>query len=975
MALTRNELIEYGVERGYPTDRINKALNKKGFNTLGPRESALIEEGGWGKSPVKRFGEGAKATVKGLNTIATLAGQFAFGDKETKSKMVGDAINYLSDRGVGGALKDAGSMLGMPYGLTEENIKNKGLATVLAEAPFKAWAHPFETTLDIGLPIAGRLPAHSVGNALARANAPRWVQSIIPSEKLSNVNSIINTSRAGVMSVDRAMARQLNEAIGGVGKADMVQVVKNLQIPEAGKWTGSEATLRATKKMADISDQYNKMLVDLGVDASKAKQVSTAQYIMERFNPDRTKPVTVGQISSAMSLGGPTGESKALANALGISEDRLWRVYGGASDLFDRGIIKPISHRATFMRDERVPGAVSAQDKLMDFMADRRYGKATPEELAPTVLKAYEQTGREMTQAQLGKLSMEGVVRKTGRRISPDEVASLGSDEIVISPRAFNDIISKDFQASKFGTTNQRIIDMATKGLDDTTALQYADDLYAVRPDDIFPLVNMASSTKYRYPLLNKLNSMWKTAQLITPKYVIENRLGNTILNAIEGVTPWDYWQATKLDLFGKDIRKGKFYDIKPEQLKADTSYYGVLGEDFQGTRAMRATKQSLDKIKQGVLDRDLGGFAKGTYDLFSAPTLAIESMMEGADRYANFIRQAKRLAKERGVSVEELIKQAGSNNQVYADIMGRVNKSLGDYTGRNWAINPQAYALMSLAFPFFKYPAQGVRTLAHQAMTRPGNFASKVTLPSRIGRDIWDRQVEQYPEIADERGGVVTSSTGGMYGITNLLQSDVNPLGAGAGLIANALGNWEDIGISPFFALANLARHQDRYGNIASSPRYTTINRGREAVVNDPRTGLPTAQRLDKPELSDRLGYALSTLGNLYSPPVIAWNRYIGPGVAGAMGKQFYPKYDTSLLGQIGEGKVPSWLQTMYSGKTSTMGRNKKQTIQQQLGGLKNVTVYPSQSVSTRDIRSFKSAMRKYRRSRIMKDLNNGGK
>lgn len=972
--LSRKEIIEFGIGKGYSPDKINTALTRSNQSSLGPRERALIEENAWGKSPIKRFGEGAQRTLQGINTIASIAGS-ALTDSKARANMKNVMNEYLAGKGLSGILSDVGSMVGAPYGLTEENIRNKGLGKVITEVPFKAWANPFETTLDIGLPMLGKIPSHSVGNALTKINAPQAIRSLIPSSQVSKVNTAINTGRAGVMSIDRAMARQLNEAVGGAGKADMVQVAKNLQIPEAGKWQGSEATLKATKKMAEISDRWDRMLVELGVDPSKGKQLAQGQYLMETFNPDRSKPITFSGINDLITS---MGADKRLLNALGTDRETFLAKAREASELYNKGIIKPLSHRATFARDERFPGLVTAEDRNLNFLADRKYGKATPEELAPTLLKAYEDTAREMTQANLGKVSIEGVAKAVGKKVGPEEFTKLADDEIIISPKAFNDLISEDFNTGDFGTVNKRLRDFATKGLDEKLVndFRYADDLYKVSTKDIFPLVNMANANKYRYPLLNKLNSGWKTAQLITPKYVVENRLGNWTLNALEGVTPIDYIEAMALKPPKGDYTyKGKYFDIKPNQLKADTSYYGVLGENFQGTTSMKAMRLSLNKIKQGIKDKDISQLAGGAYDLFSAPTLAVESNLEGVDRYANFIRQAKRMSKRTGESVENIIKRAAKDNQLYSELMGSVNKSLGDYVGRNWAIDPQAYALASLAFPFFKYPTQGVRTLVHQAIRRPGSFFGKVTLPSRIGSDIWKQQVTEYPEIADEKGGVVTDSTKGKFGRTILRQSDINPLGAGMGLISNALNNWGDIGISPFFSFANIAQHKDRYGNIASSPRYTTINRGREAVWNNER-GLPTRKTMERPELIDRLGLAGGTLANMYMPPVIAWNRYIGPLSAFALDKPFYPRYDTSMMGQVGEVRIPKGLQPIISGKTQTVGRRGFEPVRQQMFGLREVRLYPRQSTSVNSIRNYKKAIDKYRRQQLMKKLeNNGGR
>ena len=100
--------------------------------------------------------------------------------------------------------------------------------------------------------------------------------------------------------------------------------------------------------------------------------------------------------------------------------------------------------------------------------------------------------------------------------------------------------------------------------------------------------------------------------------------------------------------------------------------------------------------------------------------------------------------------------------------------------------------------------------------------------------------------------------------------------------------------------------------------------------------------------------------------PGVIAWNRAYGPLTASTMAGltkkdvTWYPNYDTSVLGQIGEGKIPSWLQPLYSGKTDRPGKKFPDTGLNQLG-VRTLKVYPKQHASAR---SYQMALRKYRRN-----------
>lgn len=962
----RNEIIDYGFTHKFSVDKTNRALAKGGHRPMGPREEGLYRTNNWGTTPIERLKKDASEFGAGLNTLLTMgadkAVEFSKDPIGTTNTTLEKAGRYLEDKGPGGIIADTLSLLGQPYGLTEKDIKTRGLENVVKTLPGYAWSHPGFTALDIGAPAMGRFKGHQLGNLLERVKAPQVIRQFIPSSSISKVNEAINAGKGIVSATDRAMIRKLAEATN-IKDVDIGQVARNLQAPTNGIWAGNEATIKATEKMRDIAREYGNSLVDLGVDAGKARTIAQAQYIMEKLNPQRTMPIAVDDIVKTIS-----GEKKSIK---GINKGTISALADEAGRLYDQGIITPLSHRATFMTDDRLPGLVTDADRSMGNLADRRYGKATPEELAPTLFKAYEDTAREIYDANLGRVSVDNIAKSVGRKVTPNQILDGGllDNEIVISPRAYKDSIRQDFNLGDFTSTRRRINSLTTNGLHKDLWEPYGDDLWVVKKSDLRPLQNMANSRTTGNPL-RRINSLWKTAQLITPKYVLENRLGNYALNATEGVTPLDYLDAINFNPFGKDIYRGQYANIRPERLKADTSYYGVLGEEFQGTGAVQALRQGYGTIYQGAKELSPKKVAKGLYDTFSAPVLALESQLEGLDRYANFIKQAKRMSQKTGESVENIIKRSSKDNQLYNELMGKVNRSLGDYIGRNWAIDPKVYENLSMAFPFFKYPTQAIRTLTHQAMQRPLNFMGTVSLPERIGANKWNEEVAKYPQLEGLEGGIVDHEIPGKYGYLHLHQSDVHPLGAGAGLIASGLSDWQNINISPFFSLARIPNFLDRYGNTASSPKY--YNAGGQTFIRDPRTGLPTRQ-LATPGLGDRLAYAGNWFGNTYVPPVIAWNRYIGPAITDILSQTginpnatWYPNYDTSVLGQIGEGKIPSWLQPIISGKTDRPGKRYPDTTLGQVG-VRTLKVYPKQSASAR---SYQMAIKKYRKNQIMKTI-----
>ena len=953
----REQLIQYGYDRNFPIEKVNEALNKAGMGSMGPREENLYKSRNWGTTPLGRVAKDAKDIASGINTAWTLGGEMLNQAIQNPQQTFNSLGNYVGQRGPFGIAEDIYNLWASPYGATTKDFQERGALEVLKNLPGAMWAHPGLATLDIGLPLAGKVPRHQLGDMLEKVKAPQAVRQFIPSTNISKANEIINSGRGNLLAQNRNVLRLLSE-VANTDKVDLGQVARNLQIPKAGKWEGNPETLKATQKMKEIAQTEHKNLVELGVPDERARQMAQVQYIMETLNPERKKAFTTSDIFTKAILGEDTPRTKKL------SKDRLDKLMAESGRLFDEGTIFPLTHRATYKKSGLVKGLVTDEDKLLNFLADRKYGWATPEELAPTLAKGYEATARDIFNAKLGKVSIGDTARGLGRPTSIRQLSKTppGENEVVISPQAFDKVIAKDFEIGDWRSTKRRINKLVEDGLDPKEYKVFADDLYVIDKDYLRPLKNMANSRKYTNPF-NRAYSTWKTAQLVTPKYLIENRLGNWTLNALEGVGLDDYLDAVRFDIGGSNVYKGKFSDIKPERLKADTSYYGVLGEEFQGTKALQASKQSLNKIKQGFKTKDFGAVNQGLFDVVSSPVLSLESQLESVDRYANFIRQAKRMSAKTGESVENIIKRASKDSSLYNELMGKVNRSLGDYVGRNWAINPDVYQTLNFMFPFFKYPTQGLRTLFHQAMERPLPFALGVTTPQRIGHNIWNQQVAKYPSLDKEEGGLVDYYIPGKKGYAHLHQSDIHPLGAGAGMIASGLTDWQRININPLLDLARIRNFKDRFGNPASSPNY--INYGGQSFKRDYETGQPLRE-FAKPGLADRLSYATSWFGNNFVPGVIAWNRAYGPLTASMMGKEWYQNYDTSLLGQIGEGKIPKWLSPLISGKTDRPGKTKEDARLNQMG-IRTLKVYPEQSVSSR---TYRGVLKKIRRNNILKRI-----
>lgn len=952
----REGIITYGFENGKSVDEVNRALSKAKERGLGPRETGLYESGRWGTTPLQRVGKDFKDIGSGLNTIATAGNEWLtnlmYHPKETIDETSRAISNYAKEKGVGGAVVDVANLIGSPYGLTTDEIGRRGMGNVLYRLPGMMWAHPAYTTIDVGMPGFGLASKHQIGNLLTKSEkVPQVLKDFIPSSNISKVNEIINSSRGEVGSATKQLMKEYQEA-KTLPDVDWEQVMNNLQNPKGGIWKGNENTLKATRLTKTALENYDKELVALGAKEGAGKRTAIAQFMMENVNPLRDKPVTTSDFLKYID----TGKTEDLVR-YGVTPPSLGDLATIAGRLYDQGVIYPVTHSQTFRKAQGRPGLVTSRDKALGQLADREYGWATAKELYPTLDKALGQYTKDITDTKAGRMSLRGILDEFGTKVVPSQLDDLKPNELVISPRALEDAVKEKFELGQTNKANSILNKLSTGGLGKELWNEYKDDLYRIDKSTLRPLANASKATRVWKPLKN-LNSTWKTAQLITPKYFVENRLGNWTLNFIEGVGLKDYLDALQFKPFNRELWTGKYYNLRPERLKSDTSYYGVLGEEFAGTKALSASKQALNEIKAGFKDRDIKRVGKGTYDIFTAPMLGLESTFEGVDRYANFIKQAKRMSKQTGESVENIIKRSNTDRALYNELMGRVNRSLGDYIGRNWAIDPELYEGLTMAFPFFKYPTQGLRTLAHQAMSNPLNYMAKVTLPQRIGSEIWNKQLERFPGAEDEEGGLIER---GPQDLGILHQTDIHPLGAGAGMVASGLTDWRNINISPLFSIADITRFQDRYGNPASSPNYINY-KGKMYKVNDQGIPLPKEAR---PGLGDRTGYTLSRLANTFVPGVIATNRYVGPMLADIINKPWYSNYDTSIFGQIGDYRIPRGLNWLVSGKTDRMTKPRGSNLLQQLSGTKTRIIYPKQSI---DSRTYRGLLKKYQRNQILK-------
>lgn len=943
---TRQQLLNYMVDRGYSRWDIDKVLRSQGYAPVTYYERQRVREGkpltgNVIKDIAGNAGSDLKDFASGLNTIGTVGYKYIT-DRKFRDALGNNVSKYVSQRGVPGVVEDLANVVISPYNISTKSMGSNPIDTASRVLSGVA-NHPVTAMLDFA-PLTRLIPKeYKVGNLLERTNAPKVVRQFIPSDNINKVNRAIKTGRGLADTKAKDLTYSFKGIIQAPNKGSLEQAFRNIS---TGKWEGDKATIDLTNRLKDVQGAYNRELVELGVKPEVEKKTAIAQMIMEDLNPARSnKNIYTGKIMEAMD-----GNNDAL-KSLGVDKNKFSDLVAQGNERYDKGLLRPISHRFTFATPEK--GLVPAEDYLKGRLANRNVGWATPEELVKTAPKAYEDIAQLIALSKSGRMSIDQIAREVGTKLSPKDVADYlkaNPNHTVISPDAFNNLLKEDYGNGKLNSIVRRVGDLKA-GLSPEDYGKYSNNLYGINKDYLDPFINSVRNSRENN-LFGKLNSNWKYVQLITPKYFVENRLGNGILNTLEGVGPTQYIKA-----YNKDWKA-----LAPKRLHTDTSYQGLLGSEFAGSRTAEAIRRSLIDTKEGIQNKDWLSTLGGVNKVMSNLIIPTESAFEFTDRYANFIKQAERLSRKTGRDVADIIKASDKDPMLYNRLIAPVESSLGDYTGRNWAIDPKTYNILSTTFPFFKYPTQAIRTLYHQAQNNPLRYQTLVGAPAKLGAGLWNNEKKAYDRGDEEFGGLFINSIPGSYSPALLQQFDANPLSAGSEFLYNLTNNPGNLSISPLFDLARIPAFRDRYGNTASSPKYYNASGNTYILDNN---GNPTPQILTKPTLGDIASQLASTIGNLYFAPAIAWNRYIGPGIAELTNQTWYPNYDTSILGQIGDRYRRN---PIYSGRINSRGRKGIEAFIGPATGSRFIQVYPP--YETGNARDMRNIYKKLNRQRMNKEL-----
>lgn len=960
MVNKREQAISGALEMGANIEQINNGLINAGQKPLSEYETTLINRDRYGQNLLERFASGAKDFGSGLSSLGGAV--FQYRDNPIFRNYINkQAGNYLKDVVTGNTnpYEDFANLVLTPYGTDVKKFVSNPIQGI-KDIGYNAAADPFNAALD----LTTFTPKGTLANIASKLDIPvvndiRRV--ILPTAREKQVNNLINLASTSTATNRIKMAKELeNIALD----SNINQAVKNLTYGSI-----TPETKDITNRLKQFSEKINKQMVDLGVDAGEAKKVAVGQYVLEQLDPKRTNKIYLQNVQKA--IDNPTIDN---VKAIGLnSPTELNALVEKGSKAFDDGLIFPISQR----------GIKGGYDKTLVDLTDigkglstqRTFGYATPEQVASYLDTSYGQLFKEIETAQLAKNNIEELASKFGRGITPDEVNKIAKSEVIISPTEFKDGVKTLFNTGKqseLGTFAKQF----SKGASNSSIKKYANDLYAVDKNDLRALANATAKYDVSTPTgkiiqaAKPIMGAFKGSVLAKVPYVAGNRIGNLSLAAIGGA---DYLTA---------LKPGNIEKYIPDYLKFSTSFHG-LNPGFESSNIVNTYKDTTRNLKRGfaeLTNKELspseriagaGTMIKAAQDYAVRPLFQSESTLELIDRAAVYFNEAKKYARQTGTTMEDVLNKALTDKDLQKDLISRVNNILGDYIGRNSYVNPNAYELMSLAFPFHKVITTSKDILINQLRDNPLKLQAFARIPSRYGNQLeaMDEEIGGQPRDNDIRGGLVINPTYTKREPALKVFNDYNPLiapfetlqsvigpevrpGEGTGLAGamNLIGG----NLNPVAGLFNVMKGLDQYGNPVVGPNTYTV--GNKVITLD-----NNGNRLEQPS-PDILGAMTGYIGRNFLPLATFYNQTIGPSIGHLSGKGFYQPTNRAILGSIGDTNIPYLME----------GNSKKAPIKtlrdftgQQLGFKTRDVYYPfTPRLNTYDL---ENALRKKSRNEFL--------
>lgn len=901
----RDKIIKLGVDNNFKASTIDKVLKDYGIKE---KYNPLTSPYNWKHMATRlpenaiEFGKDALTfggmVAKPFMDIADTLYSAKFGDKLNSAKqvanrefntptmkrilagagagaVVGSNINKVGaipGAIIGGAMaykgpEAFGDAMVAPYNTTAR--KAFGFKEDWRNIVQGAQNNPIYSGVDVLSAGGGKLiggVTHNVGNVIPK-DAPLFIRQLIPNSEVRKINRNISDTLVKSKS-DVQKNYNAYGVLESTPNIDRVELARHI-IEGRSKLKGRDKKLGDAIRSSLVANE--KLGIDLGLlDSNLSKADTIAQYVMQGIprgynllHRDYRNIITTGK------TGRELADKIISKNKL---SSRINELIKEGSELYDKNGIAYLTQKLATTIDplkDILAGEIN-RGKKNYFDVTREIGRATPQQLANVIDESIKFQLDQISNAKEFENILDSVLNNTSIG------SNLTKEEIALAKVNALKSISKDIANSKLPNLESALAKTGLKGK--------IDPLYYKSLENIF-----------KRPMNKGLRSVLSTFKknvLATPHWFFLNRFGNWPNNIMEGVKGIDYIDT---------IRYKKYI---PEQLKKQTSFSSYLNEGIENlsdsasivkrragstwslpyTKIKRALEQFKNSGKAlediGVLARDL---YTNTNDFIANPIFRLEANAELMDRYANYIRQAKRLAKKKKVSVGQILKEAKDDDRLFRQLNTEVNKSLGDYVGRQYSLPSGLYDLMAEWFPFYRFYNQTLRTTAHQLANNPIPFQSLIQVPNKYGK----REREKVERIFKfdpkwYKGGIPYGYTAG--GNVRTVGTEPQPIQTVIGLLGDIgkTGNITSI-VNPFISGIGPAVYFQKFGKQATTPRADEIK----------RSGIGSTEQFE-PTFKERLEYLLNAgLGSTSS--LYNWSTRIVPELIAPFVGGVQTKYDTN--------------------------------------------------------------------------------
>ena len=873
MAITRDIIVKAGIDNNATATEINNMLGKYGFN----KDYNPVTEVENYKQLGKKLSNNAVAMARDLRSLGGYISQplvdvnkavheAPFGSKMDSAKkafmkaieddkyrktikgmMYGGALGSTIPKvgPVGGAMLGAGAGLtGSPKGVVNAVLStyNTDLDTLVKGKTdwIDVVQGVFNNPLYAGFDTA---PLTLRGASKVAKNIPKSypyaVRQLLPDEKTRQFNRQISNMLVNTKTKSsKNYEGYLN--LESMPLANREEILKNIIINE-GNLTSQEKLLADTIK-TNLRDVENEFIRRGYGDKDLFRTNAQAQYVMYKL-PSTSQLVHDDIVNIIKGLPLRTGNK--------VSDNMVAKIKSLAEkggELYDNKQISFFTQQLAPMRDPF--GNVIAKEFVDStggyFDTNRIIGRQDIGTLSNVFDRSIKHQLDQFNRYMEVEDTISDLLKNyNDNKLTKDFKGILPKNKVAFSNEAFKNYIKENFNKGN------------AVEIDKALAMSQIPEEGAYLIDKLYlDMIKKAFKKPAQTPTRALLNS-FKKAVLANPHWIALNRIGNLTNNFMNGVTLKDYSDFVKLS------KKGYI----PEQLRQQTSFNSYIntldsGENISSLSNIgKSMYQPWSKFRSELgtfknSDKSLGDYGKlaGTFvsslsDTTANPFYKTEAVLEYMDRSANIIRQAKRLAEKTGKDYKKILKQAGTDEKLFNQLNTEVNKSLGDYIGRNYALPSGLYNFLSEAVPFYRFLTQTGRTTVNQLKHNPIGFMSNVTIPARLGNPISNWVLNNFDINPEEyKGGVPYDKE----------DNNIRTIGFEPLPIATVLEDFGKISkgrdltslLSPYWSTFPDVLSFRKFGRTATTPRLTEMKANNRY----------TEAKNFKPTLGETLAYGLNT-------------------------------------------------------------------------------------------------------------------